>query len=298
LPNKRENIKDIFKIKKDTIISEDLILNNSEVTISRGINIFLTKKASLYFYNSNITYNGQENNSIKFISKGLNSLYFNNCKKLDLPNLYFYGFSNINTKYNLPSAITFYKTNVKINNCVFEKNKFGDDLLNFFKSNFSVYNSEFIDSKSDAIDSDFSNGEVKNCRFINIGNDAVDLSGSKVSISKNLFENVGDKILSVGENSESIITKNFFLNSELGVVVKDGSNIILSKNKYKNNKVDLVAFRKKTFYDYPTINFFENQNIKNMIDKRSCLNNFHQVVNYRKNIEKLLYGKFYGKSSK
>ena len=294
-PGKRKKL----EIVKDTLISENLILKDYQLIIKRGIKIYLTKKASIYFFNSHIKYKGPENSKVNFISKGINSLYFNNCNNMEISNTTFFGFSNLKDKFILPSAITFFSSNVTIKKCVFESNRSGDDFLNFFNSRFIVSNSLFLNSKADAIDSDFSKGEVINCKFINIGNDAIDLSGSSVTLNSNLFNNVGDKILSIGENSESTISENTFLNSELAVVVKDGANVTLKNNIYKNNKIDIVAFQKKSFYGHPTINFFENgKAIKNMIEKNACLNNFNQVVNYKKNIKNILYGEYYGKASK
>ena len=295
----RSDTRKKLEIIKDTLISENLILKDYELTIKRGVKIYLTKEASIYFFNSNIKYKGSKNSEVNFISKGVNSLYFNNCNNLEISNTKFLGFSNLNDKFILPSAITFFSSNVTINKCIFESNRSGDDFLNFFNSRFIVSNSLFLNSKADAIDSDFSVGEVINCKFENIGNDAIDLSGSSVSVNLNLFNKVGDKILSIGENSESTVSKNIFLNSELAVVVKDGANVTLEDNIYKNNKIDIVAFQKKQFYGYPTINLFEKgKTLKNMIEKEACLNNFNQVVNYKKNIENILYGEYYGKASK
>ena len=288
-----------IEINRDTVISENLILKDFEIIINRGVKIYLTEEASIYFFNSHIKYIGSKNSEVNFISKGVNSLYFNNCKNLNISKSNFFGFSNINYKFILPSAITFFNSNVTINKCIFDGNRSGDDYLNFYNSRFTVSNSLFLNSKADAIDSDFSIGEVRNSKFENIGNDAIDLSGSSVLIHQNEFKKVGDKILSIGENSESTVSGNTFLNSELAVVVKDGSNVTLKGNIYRNNEIDIIAFRKKDFYDYPTINFYEKgQEIKNMIENKTCLNNFNRVVNYKKNIEKILYGKYYGKASK
>ena len=57
-------------------------------------------------------------------------------------------------------------------------------------------------------------------------------------------------------------------------------------------------FVKKPFYGYPK--FTNNMSLikTNLIEKGSELNNFKLKVNYHKDIESLLYGAVYGKSSK
>ena len=76
-----------------------------------------------------------------------------------------------------------------------------EDALNIINSKFNIYNIEFIENASDAMDFDFSDGKIDKVKFLNIGNDAIDFSGSNANISNISFENVSDKLISVGENS-------------------------------------------------------------------------------------------------
>ena len=76
--------------------------------------------------------------------------------------------------------------------------KFKQDALNIIRSRFSLENSVFEETVSDAYDSDFSNGRITNCRFSNIGNDGIDGSGSVMQISNVIVKN-GDKAISGGK---------------------------------------------------------------------------------------------------
>lgn len=293
-----ENNENII-IENDTIITEVLSLKNIDIHVRRGIKIFLDDNASLLLDNVQFKFYGDPNQSTKFISKDTNSIYIKNSKKIIFDNIFFNGFSNLNSDLKLPSAITFYNSNVEIQNCVFSNNKRGDDFINFFNSTFLVNESTFEKTLSDAIDSDFSTGKITNSNFYDIGNDAIDLSGSNVDIVSNKFYKSGDKSISVGEKSYSLIMDNKFFNNEIAIVVKDESFIEIVENFYRLNKIDLVGFVKKEFFEAPTINFNEPQkDISIIIEKNVCLNNYSSNIEYFKNVDKLLYGNLYGKASR
>ena len=169
-----------------------------------------------------------------------------------------------------------------------------------FKSKFFISNVNFIDTFSDAIDIDFSDGTIQNSTFHNIGNDAIDASGSIVKIDKNIISKSADKAISLGENSFAYIFNNNLSSSELGIVCKDGSYSIL-KNNILKNRIDICAFNKKSFYKKPTIEICDHNKNWNLLLEEGTLN-FDSAhlwsINYSKNIDQLLYGKLYGKSSK
>ncbi len=101
---------------------------------------------------------------------------------------------------DLSGVITFYDSEVYLNNVLFES-LIGEDDLNIVNSKFDINNVVFLNSINDSLDIDFSIGNISNLTIFGSGNDGVDFSGSKVKI-KNLFiSNVGDKGLSVGEGS-------------------------------------------------------------------------------------------------
>ncbi len=161
------------------------------------------------------------------------------------------------SSWHLDSGVTFYKSNAKITDCSFKSN-ICEDFLNIISSVFSISDTTFSDTLSDAFDSDFSSGTITNCTFSTIGTagdgDAVDFSGSKVHISKCRFDNIGDKALSAGE--KSIITAIYMdiHNVGSGIVCKDGSYIKVSNSSISSAKIGaILAYIKKPQYRYPKI---------------------------------------------
>ena len=121
---------------------------------------------------------------------------------------------------SLTSPVFFYESDVDIVDSLF-KNNASEDMLNIFRSDFSIKGSTFINSFSDAFDSDFSTVEIVDTEFIDLGNDAIDLSGSYVSLSNIVITNALDKAISLGENSESYGKNIVIKNSNLGISSKD-----------------------------------------------------------------------------
>ena len=229
-----------------------------------------------------------------------NSILFDDCK-VNISNSTFSNLSNFkNDDIILPSAITFYNSEVNINNSTFKNNITGDDFLNFYNSKFLIKNSLIENSFSDAIDSDFSNGEIYNLTLMNVGNDGLDFSGSIVKIENSFFNYVQDKAISAGESSYVTVNNSSIINSELGVVVKDGSDVSSFNNSLKNNKIDYAVFFKKEFYSPPYLKVDSlNINTLNLFQVGAKINIEKETkVEYLNDVESLLYGKLYGKSSK
>ena len=291
--------KQTYKILNDTIISNSLIISNKKIIISSGTKIEFQNDASLVAKDCDFISNSK-NEKINWISRDNNSLIFINCKSVEISNNSFLGFSNKNIDgFSLPSAITFYNSKVEIINSIFKENKNGDDYINLFKSKFFISDVSFIDTFSDALDVDFSDGTIQSSTFQNIGNDAIDASGSSLIIENNLISKSADKAISLGENSFAHINNNILTDSELGIVCKDGSYSIIKNNFFKN-RIDICAFNKKSFYKKPIIESCDfNQNWNLLVEEGTLnidLSNFLNI-NYSKNVDNLLYGNLYGKSS-
>ena len=90
-------------------------------------------------------------------------------------------------------SINFYNSPVVIEDSIFE-NIYSEDALNIIRSEFEIKNTVFKNVRSDAFDSDFSEGSVLNSKFYNIGNDAIDVSGSLVKLISVSVDNSGDKL--------------------------------------------------------------------------------------------------------
>ena len=141
--------------------------------------------------------------------------------------------------WTLTGGATFHKSPVKLKNCIIE-NSHAEDALNIFSTSFTIRNSIFKNTNSDAFDGDFSDGNVSHCVFIEIGGDALDFSGSKVVISKTTVSEVHDKGLSVGEASEIIITNCSFDRIGFGVASKDNS--FVTSDNLTINEAKIAAF--------------------------------------------------------
>ncbi len=113
---------------------------------------------------------------------------------------------------------------------------------------------------------------------------------------------MSDKCISVGEFSKVKISENQFHDSEISIVMKDGSLINSNLNEFKNNKLDYVLFIKKPIYGSPLIDeIIEDGNTRILIDSKVEIKDDkikHLEVSKLKNVEAILYGRKFGKSSK
>jgi len=294
--------KEVYKITKDTIIQEDFIIENKKLILENNANIYLKADSRIIADDSEIFFKGSASDSIIIKGYGNNSILFRNCSKIKISFCSFENLQNFqDEKILLPSAVTFYNSKTNISNSKFSNNKQGDDFINFFYSKYEITQSEFQKVYADAVDSDFSNGTISSTVFTEIGNDAIDLSGSSLDLINLNFDNIKDKAISVGENSNVRIDGVKIFNSEIAIVVKDGSVVEVENIDFTNNKIDYCTFLKKNFYDYPTLilkDSFKYQ--KYLFEKFSKIEGLisQDSITFSKDVDKMLYGNIYGKSSK
>tara|TARA_B100001250_G_C19811682_1_gene796008 strand:+ start:953 stop:3565 length:2613 start_codon:yes stop_codon:yes gene_type:complete len=235
--------------RNNIVVSKDLIIPEGfTVVINEGTEIDLINSSSIISH-SPIIASGSEEYPIKIFSsdslgQGIavfnakNESVFNFVKAMNL---------SVPKKngWELTGALTFYQSKININNCVFSKNKKGDDFLNIIRSEFIINNSFFHNILYDAFDSDFSNGTIQNSTFQDIGNDALDFSGSLINTNNIIMDNVYDKGISAGEATDLTIKKITITNSNIGICSKDNSKIFFTDVKLINNKIGFTAFQKK-----------------------------------------------------
>jgi len=154
--------------------------------------------------------------------------------------------------WELTGGVTFYESDIKMNNIHFLGNH-TEDALNIVRSNFKLKNVTIKNTLSDAFDSDFSKGEVETSFFENIGSkgggDGIDSSGSEIVVSKTQFLNISDKALSVGENSNMQAIEINIKTTDIGAASKDGSRLFLSNSVLTGiKKAGLMAYIKKAEY--------------------------------------------------
>ena len=292
---------DKLYLKDDiTQITENLLIpSDMNVIINPGQKLILLNN-SFIISNSPWIVNGKEKKILIsglennfgggiMIKDSLKKSYFNNVKFSNLSGLV------SNNEFTISGAINFYKTDVEMENVIFE-NTVSEDAMNIINSKFNIKNIKFYQSKSDSIDLDFSDGSMSNARFVNIGNDAIDFSGSNVDLENIYFETVGDKLISVGENSNINISNLKGQKSLVGIASKDGSIVRASNINMKNVKLPFLSFNKKFEYE-PAKMYLSDINIdefdeKWLIDKGSKI--YHEdaeVGKISKNIIPIVYEK-------
>ena len=147
----------------------------------------------------------------------------------------------------LSGGVNFYKASVSMYDCLFIDSQ-GEDMLNMINSKFSINQSRFENTYSDALDSDFSQGYIWDTSFANIKGDALDFSGSNVRLSSIQTVEIGDKAISVGEASRIIGDKIKIKAARYGLVSKDNSFLQIRDAHLENLEVALLSFQKKPEY--------------------------------------------------
>ena len=272
----------------------------------KGTVIDLLNNSKIISY-SHLYFKGSNKYPVKIISTdstGEGLLLLNNDKQSIFDNVYFSQLSNSSVPgLSLTGAVTIYESDVLINNCRFEKNIRGDDYLNIIRSNFEINNTDFINIVSDAFDADYSTGKISNTSFINCGNDAIDVSGSFISLDYILIDSIGDKAISAGEKSKLIGSNIQIINSDIGITSKDQSTVNLDIVQIDSTKLGYAVFQKKPEFGHAYMKI-ENS-VTSSIEKKYLVDieseliiNDIIVINKEEDVESLLYGIKYGKSSK
>ena len=289
-----------INIKKDLFIPENYIVKGQP-----GLIINLLDGASIYS-KSAFNFNGSIINPIKITSsdrKGGGLVIIGPKKESFFINTIFEHLTSPNIgSSGLTGSISIYDTNVSFKGCIFDQNK-SEDFLNLIHAKYKISDSYFKSVKSDAVDSDYSNGTITNIIFTDIGNDAMDFSGSISELSEISIDGVGDKALSAGEMSKISGKNIYIINAEIGITSKDLSNVYLSDVQIKDTRLGFAVFQKKEEYGpgKAKITNLETKNIEliHLVGLNSSLSlNGKNVISKRSKVENLLYGANFGISSK
>ena len=242
----------IFENKKFIIDKPLIVPENYNLIILDGANLLFSKNAYILINNGSLKILGKSKNKVNISALknewgGIHVIGNNNNSEINHAII-----SQLNhfetDKFTLTGGINFYKSNVKINNSIFNESN-SEDFINFVKSNFYINNSFFSKTRSDAIDSDYSIGKIENTKFIDIGGDAIDTSGSNVTINKTEIFNVGDKGISAGEKSFVNVSNVLIDNSKIGIASKDSSEVLGSDILINNSRsYDLASYNKKKIF--------------------------------------------------
>ncbi len=205
-------------------------------------------------------------------------------------------------RWHLTGAVTFYESDVSLENVTFMNNK-GEDALNIFRSDLNMKQCTFLNTNADAFDGDFCTGSIDGLTFDRIGNDAIDFSGSVIRIKNVSVTGAGDKAVSAGERSTLYVENIEVKNSQLGLVSKDNSFLQVRKATLSNVAVGFIVFKKKGVFgparividDYTCTEFIEDHLIE--LGSYAILNG-KSVAHNQIDVLSILYGNKYGKASK
>ena len=323
LPRKKPNIKDFdflvvdeetkqiqfkigtFKIEKDLIFPEGY-----KVLINEGTSLDLSNKANI-FSHSPISFIGSNDLPILIHSSDSTSqgiVVMNVSERSDLQYVHFDNLSNPEKSgWSLTASVTFYKSPVHIDYCLFKNNRSGDDYLNIIHSDYEINHAYFKNVFADAFDGDFTNGQIKNTQFRQIGNDAIDISGSKLFIENILIDQVQDKGLSAGENSHIKAKQVKITSSEIAVTSKDLSTVFIDGIDIQKSRIAYTAFQKKQEFGPASINVLNPMSemkdieLEYLIEEGSKVTVNNKEIKFADqmdNVKEILYGIKYGKSSK
>ncbi len=314
----KDNVKEFDFIRFDeslgtlSFIAGEFQLNKTlfipgkyKVNIEPGFQLDITSEASIISY-APFHAMGTNENPIRFVSTdntGGGIFVSSTSEKSVLEHTYFNGLSIPKVDYwELSGSVNFNEADVDLSHCVFKKNR-SEDALNVIRSNFTLDQSTFIDTYSDAFDGDFVEGSITNSTFVNSGNDGIDVSGSNLTLANIVIENPSDKGLSAGEGSTMTGNKIKVNGGEIGVVSKDLSTITLTDVIIENTRLGIACFQKKSEFGPGIVNLknlrFSGIEVPYLIAKNSDLI-IDDVVMQDKSEDVIdkMYGNEYGKSSK
>lgn len=159
---------------------------------------------------------------------------------------------SVDGRWASTGAVLFYESPVRVDHCQFLNIK-AEDAINIVRSEFSIANTTFRNTASDALDADFCAGVIEGVIFEKMGNDAIDVSGSVVRIENTKIYGAGDKAISIGERSELYGHRVTIEQSRVAVASKDQSRSDLRVLAVRGCEYGLCVFQKKPEYGPSTL---------------------------------------------
>lgn len=259
----------ILTMKKGNwVVNSDIIIPSGyEFHINKGTTLNFTKDAIFTSY-SPLNFSGTKKHPVIF--KGLGTDAWQGLAIMAARGKSFWKHVKIeNTSgikfvdWHLNAGATFYKSDIKMQDCTFTKSS-AEDALNIVRSKVLIENIRISETYSDGLDGDYINGEINSSIFEKIGSlgggDAIDLSGSNIIINRGVFHSISDKAVSIGERSVVSLSSLDIKNSSIAVVSKDGSQVKVTNSKINNvTNYGFMAYMKKPEYGG---SYLEASNIK------------------------------------
>ncbi|MBT4889974.1 MAG: hypothetical protein HON65_10520 [Rhodospirillales bacterium] len=237
-----------WMINKPIVLPRDMSLN-----IAPGTVLNFASEAYLIVQGGSLTIDGTSDNPVRM--QGVEGGTWKGLYVVDAPeNSRMSHVTLADTNYlsdgvlMLTGGVTFYKSDVSLSHVTFAGSQ-AEDALNIVHSDFDIKDTVFSNTRSDAFDSDFSNGVIQASRFTDIHGDGLDTSGSEI-VAKNLvFSDITDKAISVGEKSIVTIENSQINHVGTGIVSKDGSHVIVRNLDVQDFELFAgMAYQKKEMY--------------------------------------------------
>ncbi|MCP3917133.1 MAG: hypothetical protein GY711_16415 [bacterium] len=240
-----EIVQGTWTVERDLILPPDYL-----VTAAAGAQLRLATGATILSY-SPLRWTGTADEPIVISSEevgGQGVVVMNAGSESVLRFVLFQGLSAPRqARWQLTGAVTFHESPLDMRFCRFSGND-AEDSLNVFRSDFTIRDTTFTRTPSDAIDSDFAVGSITDCTFRDVGGDAIDVSGSQVEVHGVEIVNVGDKGLSIGESSGLNASGVSIRGANVGVAVKDLSDAFIDGLEIADCEMGLAVFQKKPEY--------------------------------------------------
>ncbi|PIN77182.1 hypothetical protein COV16_07150 [Candidatus Woesearchaeota archaeon CG10_big_fil_rev_8_21_14_0_10_34_8] len=267
------------------ILENDLILSKKDnLTIASGTEILLGENVSIISY-GRIIAEGEKSVPIKFMRLNKNSpwgtiaLQGKESAGSIFSNVVFDGGSGDFYDFvTYTGMVSVYNSEANFSFSTFANNTLYDDMFNAKYSEVSILDSEFINSKFDAIDFDITNGNIKRNTFVNIGGDAIDLMTSNAHISENIVLDAGDKGISIGEASYPLVIANIIQNTLIAIAIKDKSDPIIINNTIKNNTVGVASYQKNWRYGGGGLGVIEGTKLCDNVHPISIMNQSEVII--------------------
>jgi len=156
-------------------------------------------------------------------------------------------------EWSLTGGVTFRKGEVSLTDTLFDGTT-AEDALNLIRSSFSMRDTSFAQTSSDAFDCDFCTGSIIGGSMVDIGGDGVDVSGSEIDVVGMHFARVHDKAVSVGERSRLSASGLHIEHCGAGLASKDASHAEIADSTMEEIRhVALMAYAKKSEFGPATL---------------------------------------------
>lgn len=248
-----------------------IIATGFTVVSTGGTQVNLLNSAKILSY-SPFKFIGSEENPIiikSTDSTGQGIVILNSNKRSILRNVIFKNLSApTQGRWQVPAAVTFYESPVDIWKCEFIGNRAGA-ALSIIRSEFTIEQSNFKQTFSDALNIVFGKGSITKASFVDIGRDGISLSGSVVNAKDIYIKKVSEKGINVGEKSQVDIKNIEIKFAKTAIESRDLSKVTIENVDVAESDTCFAVLQNKTEFGPAAIT------VKSLEQK--AVNNAHVV---------------------